>query len=247
MNFVSSLTLPSVLPYLLWRARGRATETRVRFRQGPLLALRPRTKQANDYGLAYEVFVHRFYDSPRPIEPEAVRCVVDLGGNVGFTPLFWAAAYPRAEVLAWEPHPVHLAQLRRNLALNPYGSRVTVRAAAAGVRAGRMCLSDEGTSSAEMPAGSVGLDVPVEDCLAELAGRRVDILKIDIEGGEYAVLRDPRFADLDVGWLVMEWHDLGDGQDGAWCRDRLRGIGYVVEPLFDERTHGMLWAHRPSH
>lgn len=244
MSFVGAITPASLPPYLLWRARGRNTDTTLRLREGPRLRFRPVTPTANDYGLAYEVFVHRWYDCPRPIDRGAVRLIVDLGANVGFTPLYWTATYPQAEVIAYEPHPAHVAQCRANLAFNRGGARVRLRAAAAGRHRGFLRLSDAGTSSAEVAPAADGIDVPVEDCLADLAGCPIDILKIDIEGGEYAIMDDARFGRLEPRRIVMEWHDRGDGHDGRWCTRRLRAIGYDIQPIFDEGTHGMLWAFR---
>ena len=244
MNFLSTVSPTSVPAFLLWRARGRTSATTLRLREGLRLQFRPLSRTANDYGLAYEIFVHRFYDCPRAIDRAGVRLIVDLGCNVGFTPLYWAANYDRAEVIAYEPHPAHVAQCKINLKLNRGGARVGLRPVAAGPRAGRLRLSDEGTSSAAVPDTSEGFDVAVEDCLDDLAGRRIDILKIDIEGAEYEIMSDERFARLDARRIVMEWHRLEGGRDGAWCVNRLRSLGFEVEPIFDQGSHGMLWAFR---
>ncbi len=244
MSFIGALNPISLPPYLLWRARRRAVATTLRLRDGLRLRFRPVTRRANDYGLAYEVFVHRFYDCTRPINRDEVRLIVDLGANVGFTPLYWTVNYPQAEVIAYEPHPAHVAQCRGNLAINRGGARVELRPLAAGRMDGRLRLSDAGTSSTEVPLTAEGFDVQVEDCLARLAGRHIDILKIDVEGAEYAIMEDERFARLDIRRIVMEWHDMEDGRDGRWCARRLRAIGFDIEPIFDAGTHGMLWAFR---
>jgi FkbM family methyltransferase len=244
MNFLGSVSPTSVPAFLLWRARGRTSATTLRLREGLRLHFRPLSRTSNDYGLAYEIFVHRYYDCPRAIDRAEVRLIVDLGCNVGFTPLYWAANYAQAEVIAYEPHPTHVAQCKLNLKLNSSGVRVGLRPVAAGPRAGRLRLSDAGTSSAAVPDSSDGFDVAVEDCLDDLAGRRIDILKIDIEGGEYEIMSDERFALLDVRRIVMEWHRLEGGRDGVWCVNRLRSLGFDVEPIFDEGSHGMLWAFR---
>ncbi len=244
MSFIGTLNPASLPSYLLWRAGGRASMTTLRLRDGIRLLFRPVSDTANDYGLAYEVFVHRFYDCPRPIERDEVRLIVDLGANVGFTPLYWATTYRRAAVIAYEPHPAHVAQCRANLALNRGGERVELHAAAAGRQDGQMRLTDEGTSSTEVSGTAAGIDVPVEDTLAALAGRTIDILKIDIEGGEYPIMEDERFPGLDIRRVVMEWHRRQDGRAGAWCTERLREAGFEIEPIFDEGSHGMLWAFR---
>lgn len=42
--------------------------------------------------------------------------------------------------------------------------------------------------------------------MAELGHTRVDVLKVDIEGGEYDVIRDFLAEKLDIGQLLVEFH-----------------------------------------
>ena len=46
------------------------------------------------------------------------------------------------------------------------------------------------------------------DVFATLEGH-VALLKIDIEGAEWAILEDPRLAALDAEAIVLEWHAMG--------------------------------------
>jgi hypothetical protein len=69
---------------------------------------------------------------------------------------------------------------------------------------------------------------------------------MDIDGGEYAILSDPRFAALRPRAIVMEWHSTDEHRDGrAWCLDSLRQLGYAAEDYFDlsDKT-GMIYASR---
>ncbi len=244
LDFARTLTLPSALCYGLWRFAKRQEESvSLALRSGIRIELRPDGCGNGDYGVAYEVFVLDFYRPPAGIDPAAVRLVVDLGANVGFSVLHWLAAFPTCRVIAFEPHPAHVAQARRNLALNGAEGRVELHMVAAGARTRRMALSDEGTSSSLGTAG--GTEVEVVDVFPLLLGCRIDLLKIDIEGGEYEIFEDPRFAKLDIGAIVMEWHARGQGEeDRAWCERRLQALGFNIETLFATPTHGMFWALR---
>src|SRR5262249_32608736 len=156
---------------------------------------------------AYDVFVDRFYDQVAA-DPADVRQVVDLGGNVGLSCIFWLAKFPNCRIDVFEPHPGHVAQMKTNLSLNGWTDPVTVHAAAAGTAPGTMQLCDRGSGSSLLYArpGEAVIDVPIVDTFAIVGGRDIDVLKIDIEGGEYALLEDPRFADLKVRHLILEWH-----------------------------------------
>jgi FkbM family methyltransferase len=243
MSFAQQLTFSSIPAYIWWRARGRSHPVQLRLRRGPRFRLRPRSASDNDYGTAYEIFVYRFYDMPHSAKGIDVRLVVDLGANVGFSCLHWLGSYPDTQVIAFEPHPGHAAQCRANLALNGWHNRTVLHEAAAGTATGRMRLSDAGTSSRAVETGEDGFEVAVVDVLALLAGQKIGILKMDIEGGEYAILEDERFAALDIDAIVMEWHQRSTTHDdGAWCRQRLASLGYREQMIFDAGSHGMLWA-----
>ncbi len=236
-SFAGLLDPPSLLRYVIWRLRRRRPTVQLGLRGGPRLLLRPRHVGNNDYGVAHEVFVQRQYACPRPLPPGDVRLVVDLGANVGFSCLYWLAQYPAARLIAFEPHPGHAAQLRANLAVNGMSGRVELHEAAAGIADGDIALSDAGSSSAVQEAGGAGLSARMLDLFALLGGERIDLLKLDIEGGEYPLLADPRFAALRPRALVMEWH----GGRGDWCRARLAALGYAVMERFDHGSHGVLW------
>ena len=83
------------------------------------------------------------------------------------------------------------------LALNGLTAKVHLHAAAAGTEAGRGWLTDEGVRSTLVGPGGP-LETAVEDFFDEVGSEPIDFLKIDIEGGEYPLLADPRFAALQV-------------------------------------------------
>jgi Methyltransferase FkbM domain len=94
-----------------------------------------------------------------------------------------------------------------------------------------------------VPGG--GYEIEVTDFFALLAGRRIDILKIDIGGSEYELLEDPRFGDLNIRAIIMAWHERKDRPEGhAWCCERLRKLGFQLYPVFEQKTHGMMWAYQ---
>lgn len=246
-SFSRLLTFRSLVWYLLWRLAGRHGTVALRLAGGPVLLLRPRSAGNNDYGVAYEIFQHRYYECPRSLPVESIGRVLDLGANVGFSCLWWLTQFPAAEVIALEPHPTHFAQCRANLAANGMLSRVDLHRAAAGTENRRIMMSDAGTSSSVI-SGSVidgtggGIAADMLDVFALLASRRVDLMKLDIEGGEYAILEDQRFASLQVPCVVMEWHGGPEGRDR--CLSRFRTLDYETLELFDNGSHGMLWAFR---
>lgn len=245
LDFARSLTVPSAIRYLGWRAGGRVSPIVLSARSGGRFELRPTRFGElgnNDYGVAYEVFAHEIYRRAAMLDRSRVRLVVDLGTNVGLSVLYWLSAFPAARLLAYEPHPGHARQALRNFELAGVAGRVELHQAGAGNATREAVMTDRGTGSAIAGTGA-GLGILIEDVFPTLAGRRIDLMKMDIEGGEYELLGDPRFAELDIGAIIMEWH-AQDGRGQGWCQDRLAALGFTVEVLDTGDDAGTLWAER---
>ena len=125
--------------------------------------------------------------------------IVDAGANVGLTTLYFSSLFPGARILALEPEPANHEALRRLVEENGLSE----------VRALRQALWTETTllepdwsfrggqtwSFAVRPAAAAGEGAIPATTLAALLDAegwdRVDLLKIDVEGAEAVLLRDP--------------------------------------------------------
>jgi len=233
--------------YLLWRAARSPRALEVGLANGQRLAMRP--PPTTDLATAYEIFLGDAYRRPEAVPDRPVRTIVDVGANVGYSVLLWAAEYPGASIVAFEPHPAHLELVYRHVVANRLADRVRVVGAAAGDREGMFYLVErENESTVVEEPGPGRLPVRVRDFFAEVGPGPIDLLKIDIEGGEYAILGDPRFDRLDVRTFVLEWHTTEQHPDGrSWCADRLRDLGFEVAPgTLDYGFAGILWAWKPD-
>jgi FkbM family methyltransferase len=125
--------------------------------------------------------------------------VVDVGANIGYYSALAAKLVgPEGRVLALEPDPAHFARLRRSLAANRCRNAVPLQLAAADREGGLdLYLSEENSSDhacypvpgrRRVPVRAVDLDGLVE----EQGLPRVDLVKIDVQGFEPAVLRGMR-------------------------------------------------------
>lgn len=228
--------------YLLWRKSGSAQPITVSLTDGQRLILRP--APTTDLATAYEIYVDRAYRKPALVPDVATQVIVDVGANVGYSIVYFAHLYPAAQIIAYEPHPGHVDLIHQHVKVNRLSDRVEIRPIAASNYVGDAFLREaENESSVTQESGSGHLPVQVGDLLADLAKQRIDLLKLDIEGGEYAILKDDRFADLDVRVIVLEWHNTPDVPDGyQWCRDRLTSLGFrCIEGQLRYEQAGILW------
>jgi FkbM family methyltransferase len=204
-----------------------------------------------DVWVFVELFVKRLYEPPPAVaaalERVAAPLVLDLGANIGMFGLDALTRHPGARVIAYEPEPGNAAIHRRLIELNGGGDRWRLVEACAGPRDGSVSfMAGHGPGSHIVeghPAGSI--EVPMVDVLGEIA--EADVVKMDIEGGEWGILTDPRIAAARA--LVLEYHPEGCPREdtAGFAAELLAGHGFDVAPIFhDEAGIGMLWATRPA-
>jgi hypothetical protein len=193
--------------------------------------------------LAEEIFVDHYLVPPVWIPPERVGLIVDVGANAGLSCLYWLATYWAARVIAFDPDPNHAVQFRVNMARD-HGllRRVTMNGVAAGTAGDRAGIV---LSSPALNAMRTGCGIGMTEVLAELAGLRIDIMKIDIGYGGYDLLGDPRFADLDVKVLVLVSRPPQSHQsEHDWCSDRLTKLGFRLNPTFNRDAFQVTWGYQ---
>jgi len=138
---------------------------------------------------------------------------VDIGANIGFYSLFLKHKIPQSKIIAFEPDPVNVVKLKRNIALNGYTDVAICEYALSTDNRSRQLMininRNRGGNSLILPQktfnkSDTAVTVDVEcktlfEALKENTVERVSALKIDIEGFEYPVLK--RFfeeADKDL-------------------------------------------------
>ena len=260
MRLRDRMTPVSKLRYLAWRAGLIGDEVEVTLSTGERLLLQK--SMMLGLGVAYEIFVMDTYRCPRELMPGSIRRIVDVGANVGYSLIYWASKFPSARIEAFEPHPGHLDVLRRSLRINRLGGRVNVHPVAVGEAAGTCELIDAGAASTIAQSGAAftgaafrRLQVEVVDFFDAVKDTQIDLLKLDCEGAEYGILMDPRFVELNVRNLVMEWHATAEHPEA--CQEltgRLRDLEWEVQPGTIENVEtldgigqlgtGVLWGFR---
>lgn len=142
--------------------------------------------------------------------------ILDCGANVGLASLFYKRRYPAARITAFEADPALAALLAHNLRANG-AADVEVVAAAVWTEAGEIAFRADGADSGAVASLGGGGDgpavrVPAVRLADRLASERIDLLKLDIEGAESAVLADCESALGNVNALLLEVHEFDENR-----------------------------------
>lgn len=149
--------------------------------------------------------------------------VVDVGAHVGQYTLL--AAKRAAHVVAFEPSAATRARLERNVRDSGLDN-VEVHPYAVGDSDGDVQIgaAEPGNSGTAAIVGSGGTAVPMRTLDSVLGDRVVDVLKIDVEGGEAGVLAGAANVLRARPSILME-------VNGAAAVDALRALDYGIHAL----------------
>jgi FkbM family methyltransferase len=212
------------------------------------VVLRHRT----DDVLGFNEIFHRWaYAMPPEVEERLRRAgrplrIIDLGANIGLFSSWILSSLPVVEIDAYEPDPANAAVLRAVRDANAATDRLHIHEACAGVEAAVVPFAAGDFIHSRVVAGGVAgtIDVQQEDVMPLLL--RADLVKIDIEGSEWAIFEDERWLEIPALAVVMEWHvtdAVTDGDSQATLALERGGLT-VVHRYSEEPSCGVMWAVR---
>jgi FkbM family methyltransferase len=160
--------------------------------------------------------------------------VWDIGADIGV----WSAlvGQPADQVVAVEPDRGAAQQCARNAERN--GVAATVRSVAVGATGGRAELVGRSTRRQVRPTDGGAVRLRTVDGLVSEGLPAPDLLKIDVEGMEGAVLAGATAALEGCRLVVVEAH--GDKGDPEAVRDQLIAAGFSVAKLGERRSQAWL-------
>jgi FkbM family methyltransferase len=154
------------------------------------------------------------YFLPPALQP---KVILDIGSNIGASILFFHQQFPNAKIYGFEPHPETFRILQMNVGSIP---SVEVFNYALGATDAKISVEFDGADFSRFMAKVEGADwcgpLTPTDCQMKHAGElmknlgvtQADLIKIDCEGAEYAVLTAlPEEMLRECKWIVGEMHD----------------------------------------
>jgi FkbM family methyltransferase len=177
---------------------------------------------------------------------KAGQCFVDVGASFGyFATLAGSIVGPTGQVIAFEPGPQNQSMLLLNLASN--GIRTPqVHQMALGSEDGFVLYSYSGSNGFIIPFGGSPSELANRSLVrastldAMIGDRRVDMIKIDVEGAEGRVLKGAeRVLARDRPAILMEFSppslESTSHMSGLDVLTRLTSLGYSVDVVGTER------------
>lgn len=158
----------------------------------------------------HEVCLYSFHDTITLVEcfgkldypaEKNISCVVDFGSNIGVSAGYFLTRNENIKVYLFEPLPENIERLKTNL--KGFEKRYELREVAVGLENGNADFGFETTGR----YGGLGSDLPqsvqvevrkADEVITDILAKegRIDILKIDVEGLETAIIENLSLESL---------------------------------------------------
>jgi FkbM family methyltransferase len=190
-----------------------------------------------------EIWVQEVYKLP--VAEPTVRSLVDMGANIGLASVWFARRYGCEAIVAVEPDPDNARIAAMNFARNHVNGKVIN--AAVGPRDGtaRFARSPDSMLGTIDDEGEIEVAVlSPATILSLLDADGLDVLKLDIEGGEVALAHgDLAWLD-DVRLIVGELHPMTS--DAEAVVRALASRGFALLPAGAVFPDGQSAFYRPG-
>ena len=206
------------------------------------------------FGDFYWTFMEVFIEEDYMFSTETSQpSIIDCGGNIGISTLYFKWLYPDSVVTVFEPESHNIELIRYNIQKNNL-SNVNLVEVAVGAEEGELMLSGSGRASTIRP-DRTSVDISennqkvVVKVLSGYIDGTVDFLKMDIEGAEDDVINeliDSKKIRM-ITALTFEYHRRENESPSRFINlcDSLEKSGLQIVPLketlYPERiTHIMV-------
>jgi FkbM family methyltransferase len=200
-----------------------------------------------------EIFSQHEYEFPEPAADilasvSGPLVVADLGANIGLFGAWLLGRFPSARIVGFEADPGNAAVHRSTITANAGTADWHLVEAFAAPAPGRVSFAAGSHATSHEGRDEGAIEVEAVDVFERIDG--VDLLKIDVEGSEWPLLEDPRFAETDASVVVLEYHAEGCPQPdpAAAAETALVDAGYKVVSVTSKPAYGagVLWGLRCS-
>jgi FkbM family methyltransferase len=189
--------------------------------------------------------------------------VIEIGGFHGSHSINLSNAVgPSGKVIVFEPHPDHASLIRDRLEENSI-SNVVVEEKAATDSNGevRLWMDKDDSSTSSMAVSHENGDyhniesIAIGDYISELSCGKVDLCKVDIEGGEYELIMNSTLLG-HTNTLICELHPQFIGREkvvelftklqNAGIVSNINGDEMTTDEISEHSTEHIIWKQKPG-
>jgi FkbM family methyltransferase len=172
------------------------------------------------------------------------QTVFDLGANIGSFAVYFDGLNPGVKYrgFAFEPFKDNFGLLKSNIAANKVQNFELIEAAVSDVD-GMVRIDTAVSPDAVSITDGQGTDV-VSYKLSSFCRQhkidQIDLLKMDIEGAEYAIFEtDYEFLKQSVKVVILEYHVLSEKLNVDWIMERTAG-DFVSTTIHTNQMNGVI-------
>ena len=157
--------------------------------------------------------------------------IIDGGANIGLSTIYFKKIYPNSEIISFEPDKKIVEAFKKNIASFGF-KNVTLIEKGLWNTETTVSFFSEGAESGRIDnAGKIKVET---SRLSSYLNKKVDFLKLDIEGAETIVLEDCKDLLVNVKNLFVEYHSFSNTSQSL--EDILRiltssGFRYYIKPV----------------
>ncbi len=190
-----------------------------------------------------DIFVDQIYS----FKAGKVPHIIDCGANIGMSIAFFKKNFPDCKIWAFEPDPEIFQMLHSNLETNNLSKNVLIFEKAAWINESGVSFRSDGSDGGRIHENSPFFvkSIRLKNILSELT--KIDLLKVDIEGAETAVLQDCKSELGKIKFIFVEFHSfISQKQKLSPIIDLLENEGFscylepvhsIFQPMFDEKVN----------
>jgi FkbM family methyltransferase len=209
-----------------------------------------------DASVFNEIFKLHEYRIADEVIQSAKYPIIDVGAHAGFFTLHARSLNEKVSIFAVEPEPDNLKALTKHIKENKILGVTVIDAALAldsGSRELIIAPDNHNHHLAGVSFNSASLEgsgkiqvktISFGDLVKQNKIKKVSLLKMDIEGGEYEVFDGMSEADLAiVNYVILEYHYGREKSKEIEQKLRENGFGIQVFPSKFDKTMGFIFAN----
>jgi FkbM family methyltransferase len=156
-----------------------------------------------------ELFVDEIYKSDMPTN----AYIIDCGANIGLSTIYFHKCLPDAEIVSFEPDDANYSLLSANVA-QLKSNKIKILKEAVWIHDDFISFENTGGLGSKIGEENGSNTVKIKaTSLKNFITKKVDLLKVDIEGAEYEVIKDIKDKLHLVDRFFIEYHGSFSNQN----------------------------------